>query len=164
MQPLSRNLPVTAEVAASIARGERKTMILPFSKESSAAALHKRLVVLEPYLRSPGAALYAADYPLAYGWDAAAHMPANLSRFDLMVDRVKLVYDRDLSETDMIADGVYRIGCAFAWQRLAVKPAEFETARDAWLASQKAAWGPSGGRVKSYIVTFTVADRRRAVA
>lgn len=147
----------TAEVAASLWSGQRSLLILPY-RQATVTMLDERrtLMVQEAYDIAPtGGTLYAADYPTSYGWKAAMSMTEDNARMWLsVVGRARLVYDRDITEASMIADGVYRVGCRFAWQRRAERIMEYETAAAAWNYSRRAAWGhtPAPGRLSKSVV------------
>lgn len=156
------------EVSASLHRGQRSVLILPFSKRFDDMVGNRSLAVLEPYRAAGDTVLFAADYAESYGWQPAHMMPPVYSRMRLEIERVRMVYDRDLVERDFLADGVYRIGCAFAWERVSERPLEYATAAEAWSVSRMVAWGRTarGPRetTKSLLVNVAVKKVDRRVA
>lgn len=153
----------TAEAAASLMYGDRRSLILPYSLENERLLMSRDILVREPYL-SRRRTVYAADYVTSYGWKAAQDMPDDCCRMMVLVQVIKLVYDKDLSVQDFLDDGVYPDSGVYRWQRTAPLPVDFKDPQDAWLCSQKAFWGRHGRGTKSLLARIAVNHIDRAVA
>ena len=139
---MTPTITVTAETAASLWSQQRSLLILPFSSWRSQQLANRILMVAEPFDIAPtGGVLYAGDYPHSYGWKPATAMTDELCRMWIEVKRVRLVYEHSLNESDLLADGVHRVGTKFAWQRRAEVILEYDTAAEAWKASLAASFG-----------------------
>ena len=151
------SLIVTAEVAASLRTGKRSLLMLPYSTAHDGLLSIPELDVLEPFVVNHGKILYAGDYPTSYGWSPAHHMRAENVRMRVSISRVRLFYKTALTDQQLLDDSVYRHGDGFAWQRLALNPVTWPSAAAAWVESQKAAWGQTGG-TKVLVASISVTD------
>lgn len=168
MIEIINSISVNAETAAALNGGNKSLLILPYSKLAQAIRPDHSIAVLEPFLPTgDGGMLWAADYPKSFGWQPAHIMPPVLARMHIRLSIGKLVYDSHIAEQDMVADGIYRVGVQWAWQRLTVPAVLYDTASDAWHAAQAVAWGRTRATsysTKSVMFKVTVERARSAVA
>lgn len=130
-------------------KGKRTTMLI-IPELGKWLGYRGPIAILEPYRIDVD-----AEYGLTtsyqalgsgLGWRGASTMPPAASRLTMIVERAEPAMP---FESDMLADGVYRVGDQYAWQCMASKPRLFANVVAAWKESFTANWmgQPDGIRI-----------------